>query len=175
MDFRGIFQIEFNFGISFFPIMHLAVIHLFVVKTYMGFYFSSLVNILCAAVGATAPATAYGGRLYSHCLYLLFPIRCLIASYAYVCVPWLKCKRNFVGKAMCVCCDFERALNTFANIHFRADIKAVSNTVLCQHQQPNAELTLRVKKPPPLPSPPWHLPCENILEVFTFRGHTYHT
>lgn len=30
-----------------------------------------------------------------------------------------------------VSCDFERALNTFANIHFRADIKAVSNIVEC--------------------------------------------
>lgn len=28
---------------------------------------------------------------------------------------------------MCICCDFERALNAFANIHFRADIKAILN------------------------------------------------
>lgn len=74
---------------------------------------------------------------------------------------------------MRVCCDFERALNTFANIHFRADIKAdlertEAATVLTSTTKREIDIA---KKPPP----PWHLPCENILEVFTFRGHTYHT
>lgn len=103
---------------------------------------------------------------------------------------WLKCKRNFRRQShtcvcacllVCVCGDFQRALNTFANIHFRAAIlkpfgeHTEPATVPTSTIKREIDIAKRIKPLPPPPPPPWHLPCENILEVFTFRGHTYHT